>query len=31
MNQINPDVKVTTYYDLFTKDNALDLLKEYIL
>ena len=29
MNQINPDVKVTTYYDLFTKDNALDLLKEY--
>ena len=29
MNQINPDVKVTTYYDLFTKDNALDILKEY--
>ena len=29
MNQINPDVKVTTYYDLFTKDNALDILKDY--
>ena len=29
MNLINPDVKVTTYYDLFTKDNALDLLKDY--
>jgi molybdopterin-synthase adenylyltransferase len=29
MNLINPDVKVTTYYDLFTKDNALDLIKEY--
>ena len=29
MNQINPDVNVTTYYDLFTKDNALDLIKEY--
>tara|TARA_Y100001935_G_scaffold253375_1_gene259435 strand:+ start:7920 stop:8708 length:789 start_codon:yes stop_codon:yes gene_type:complete len=29
MNQINPDVNVTTYYDLFTKDNALDILKGY--
>ena len=29
MNLINPDVKVTTYYDLFTKDNALDLIKDY--
>ena len=29
MNQINPDVKVITYYDLFTKDNALDLIKDY--
>ena len=29
MNQINPDVKVTTYYDLFTKDNGLDLIKDY--
>ena len=29
MNQINPDVKVTTYYDLFTKENALDILKDY--
>ena len=29
MNQINPDVKVTTYYDLFTKENALGILKEY--
>lgn len=29
MNQINPDVQVTTYYDLFTKDNALEILKDY--
>lgn len=29
MNQINPDVQVTTYYDLFSKDNALDILKDY--
>lgn len=29
INQINPDVNVTTYYDLFTKDNALDILKAY--
>ncbi|MEK9727951.1 MAG: HesA/MoeB/ThiF family protein [Candidatus Margulisiibacteriota bacterium] len=29
MNLINPDVKVTTYYDLFTKDNALDILADY--
>jgi molybdopterin/thiamine biosynthesis adenylyltransferase len=29
MNQINPDVQVTTYYDLFSKDNALGILKDY--
>jgi molybdopterin/thiamine biosynthesis adenylyltransferase len=29
INQINPDVSVTTYHDLFTKDNALDILKGY--
>lgn len=29
MNQINPDVQVSTYYDLFTKDNALEILKDY--
>ena len=29
MNQINPDVTVTTYYDLFTKDNALDMIQDY--
>ena len=29
MNQINPDVTVTTYYDLFTKDNALDMIHDY--
>ena len=29
MNQINPDVNVTTYCDLFTKENALDILKDY--
>ena len=29
MNLINPDVNVTTYNQLFTKDNALDILANY--
>lgn len=29
INQINPDVKVNAYYELFTSDNAFDLIKEY--
>ena len=29
MNQINPDVQVTTYQDFFTKENAFDVLKDY--
>ena len=29
MNQINPDVEVITYHDFFTKDNALDIIKDY--
>lgn len=29
MNLINPDVTVTTYQELFTKENALDILSSY--
>ena len=29
MNLINPDVNVTTYNQLFTKENALDILADY--
>ena len=29
MNQINPDVTVTTYHEFFTKENALDIIKDY--
>ncbi len=29
MNQINPDIKVTTYRDFFTKENALEILGDY--
>lgn len=29
MNQINPDVNVTTYHDFFTKENALEILENY--
>ncbi len=29
MNQINPDVEVTTYHELFTKENALSILDHY--
>ncbi|MFT3737417.1 MAG: HesA/MoeB/ThiF family protein [Breznakibacter sp.] len=29
INQLNPDVKVNTYYDLLTAHNAVDLIKEY--
>src|ERR1035437_1438625 len=27
--QFNPDVKVITYYDFLTADNALDIIKDY--
>ena len=29
INQLNPDVKVTTYEALFTKENAINLVSEY--
>ena len=29
MNQINPDVNVITYHDFFTKENALEIIKDY--
>ena len=29
MNQINPDVNVITYHEFFTKENALDIIKDY--
>lgn len=29
IRQINPDVKVITYHDFFTADNAFDLIKNY--
>ena len=29
MGLLNPDVKVTTYHERFTQDNALDLIKDY--
>lgn len=29
INQLNPDVKVNTYYDLLRADNALDIIKDY--
>lgn len=29
INQINPDVKVVTYYEFFTAENAFDIIKDY--
>ncbi|RAP32024.1 adenylyltransferase [Candidatus Marinamargulisbacteria bacterium SCGC AG-439-L15] len=29
MSAINPDVQIKTYHELFTEDNALDLIKDY--
>jgi len=29
INQLNPDVKVVTYHDLFTADNAFDIIRDY--
>ena len=29
MNQINPDVNVITYHEFFTKENALEIIKDY--
>ena len=29
INSINPDVKVVTYHEFFTADNAFDIIKEY--
>ena len=29
IKQINPDVNVITHYELFTADNALDIIKDY--
>lgn len=29
MQQINPDVSVNTYHEFFTKENALDIIKDY--
>src|ERR1035437_165973 len=29
INQLNPDVKVITYHDFLTADNALDIIKDY--
>lgn len=29
INKINPDVKVVTYHEFFTADNAFDIIKEY--
>ncbi|MFT4071521.1 MAG: HesA/MoeB/ThiF family protein [Dysgonamonadaceae bacterium] len=29
IEQINPDVRVITYHEFFTKDNALDIIRDY--
>ncbi|GHV29857.1 adenylyltransferase [Bacteroidia bacterium] len=29
INQLNPDVKVVTYYELLTSENAFDIIKDY--
>jgi Dinucleotide-utilizing enzymes involved in molybdopterin and thiamine biosynthesis family 2 len=29
INQLNPDVKVNTYYDLLRADNAMDIINDY--
>lgn len=29
INQLNPDVKVITYHDFLTADNAMDIIKDY--